>query len=165
MQIIALLDTPINPKSPVLRTRVDKCMRHESLGRLKILSISPMPEDHLMLVQILDVVLWQISGVTTCREAIEHLRTEAFSAVLCESALEDGTWKDILECSAECADRPPLIVTSRLADEHLWSEVLNLGGFDVLAKPFSTRDVRHVLDSVSLRSDQSDRLPRSVGAG
>jgi DNA-binding response OmpR family regulator len=38
-------------------------------------------------------------------------------------------------------DSPPkLIVTSRLADERLWSEVLNLGGFDVLAQPFNPRE-------------------------
>ncbi len=30
----------------------------------------------------------------------------------------------------------PLIVTDRLANEALWSEVLNLGGYDVVAKPF-----------------------------
>ena len=36
---------------------------------------------------------------------------------------------------------PALIVTSRLADEHLWAEALNLGAWDVLAKPFDHREV------------------------
>jgi FixJ family two-component response regulator len=34
-----------------------------------------------------------------------------------------------------------LIVTSRLADEHLWSVALNLGAWDVLAKPFDRSEV------------------------
>jgi len=43
--------------------------------------------------------------------------------------------------------RPPLlIVTSRLADERLWAEVLNLGAHDVLAKPFNAEEVVRVLD-------------------
>ena len=42
---------------------------------------------------------------------------------------------------------PPLVVTSRLADDYLWSEVLNLGGWDVLAKPFRQQEVLYVLDS------------------
>jgi DNA-binding response OmpR family regulator len=40
---------------------------------------------------------------------------------------------------------PDLIVASRLADEYLWAEVLNLGGYDVLAKPFNAEEVRRVV--------------------
>jgi hypothetical protein len=40
-----------------------------------------------------------------------------------------------------------VVVTSRLADDYLWSEVLNLGGWDVLAKPFREQEVLYVLDS------------------
>jgi FixJ family two-component response regulator len=32
-------------------------------------------------------------------------------------------------------------VCSHLADEYLWAEVLNLGGCDVLAKPFEDHEV------------------------
>jgi hypothetical protein len=42
---------------------------------------------------------------------------------------------------------PLLIVASRLADEYLWAEVLNLGGHDVLAKPFQGAEVQWVLES------------------
>jgi FixJ family two-component response regulator len=38
-----------------------------------------------------------------------------------------------------------LIVTSGLADAHLWAEVLNLGGYDVLAKPFDDQEVQRVV--------------------
>ena len=40
-----------------------------------------------------------------------------------------------------------MIVTSRSADERLWVEALNLGAYDVLAKPF---DRDEVLRSVSM---------------
>ena len=36
---------------------------------------------------------------------------------------------------------PALIVTSRLADERRWAEALNLGAWDVLAKPLDRREV------------------------
>ncbi len=36
---------------------------------------------------------------------------------------------------------PALIVTSPAAGPRLWAEVLNLGGYDVLAQPFSTEEV------------------------
>jgi len=40
-----------------------------------------------------------------------------------------------------------LVVTSKLADESLWAEVLNLGGDDVLAQPFDHEEVTRVVRS------------------
>ena len=36
---------------------------------------------------------------------------------------------------------PCLIVTSRLADDRQWAELLNAGAFDLLAKPFEKSNV------------------------
>ena len=40
---------------------------------------------------------------------------------------------------------PMLIVTSRTADDRLWAEALNLGAYDVLAKPFDQSEVTRVV--------------------
>jgi DNA-binding NtrC family response regulator len=40
-----------------------------------------------------------------------------------------------------------LIVTDRLADERLWAEVLNLGGYDLLLKPFDPEELLRVVSS------------------
>ena len=40
---------------------------------------------------------------------------------------------------------PNLIVTARLANDELWAEVLNLGGYNVLAQPFDQQEVYHVV--------------------
>jgi DNA-binding response OmpR family regulator len=53
---------------------------------------------------------------------------------------------------------PVLVVTSNVADESLWAEVLNLGGYDVLAQPFDGEEVARVIGSaVRASSDQSRR--------
>jgi DNA-binding response OmpR family regulator len=59
--------------------------------------------------------------------------------VVCERDLPPGSWKDVLEQVTILSDPPSLIVTSRLADERLWAEALNLGAYDVLAKPLTER--------------------------
>ncbi len=51
----------------------------------------------------------------------------------------------MLEYFSRLPDPPLLIVTSRLADEYLWAEALNLGAWDVLAKPFDREEVSRVL--------------------
>ena len=60
---------------------------------------------------------------------------------MCEETLPDGDWKGMLRELAKFRERPELIVTSRVADDSLWAEVLNLGGCDVLAKPFDAKEV------------------------
>ena len=52
---------------------------------------------------------------------------------------------------------PKLIVTCRLADERLWAEVLNLGGFDVLAQPFYAREVVRSVNSACSHWDEEWR--------
>ena len=50
--------------------------------------------------------------------------------------MPDWSWQEILN-HLRCLTYPPhLIVTSRTADDRLWAEVLNMGGYDVLAQPF-----------------------------
>ena len=58
-----------------------------------------------------------------------------------ERDLLSGTWKDVLEYTNSLPNAPSFIVASRLADEHLWAEALNLGAWDVLAKPFDRTEV------------------------
>jgi len=47
----------------------------------------------------------------------------------------------MLEYTNRLPNAPSLIVTSRLADDRLWVEALNLGAWDVLAKPFDRSEV------------------------
>ena len=71
--------------------------------------------------------------------ASEYLSRGESPVVICERSLADGDWKDLLGKTSR------LIVTSCVADEVLWAEVLNLGGYDVLAQPFDELEVRRVV--------------------
>ncbi len=94
---------------------------------------------------VFEQLSWPAQRVRNCLEAALYLRSGQPCVVLCERDLADCDWKDVLEVAASLPDPPPLIVTSRVADECLWAEVLNLGGFDVLAKPLDKQEVRIVL--------------------
>jgi len=65
--------------------------------------------------------------------------------VICERDLPDGNWKDVHNCAESVSNPPLLLVVSRQADENLWAEVLNLGGYDVLMKPFDRAEVTRVV--------------------
>ena len=67
------------------------------------------------------------------------------AVILCERELPDGNWKTVLSACENSPDSPLLLVTSKTADENLWAEVLNLGGYDVLMKPFELGEVTRVI--------------------
>lgn len=58
-----------------------------------------------------------------------------------------GIGKTFLRHSSRYRTSPVLVVTARFADEYVWTEVLSLGGHDVLAKPFQAAEVQWVLES------------------
>lgn len=90
---------------------------------------------------------WHLRHVQTCYEAIEFAKGNETAVVICERDLPDGDWTMFF---AECETlprRPNVIVTAAIPDEALWAEVLNLGGYDVLAQPFDRSEVFRVVSS------------------
>lgn len=117
---------------------------------MKVLSISPFDEDHRDLRKILRNTSWQQHDALTLADAFEFLRHDVTAVAICESHLPDGTWKDVLSRLSLMEYTPALVVTSRWADEALWSEVLHLGGYNVLAKPLESQEVLHVVSHACL---------------
>jgi DNA-binding NtrC family response regulator len=84
---------------------------------------------------------WSVRPAQSAGEALDHLSRRNIPVVICESSLPDGDWKDLLDKA------PRVIVTARHANDALWAEVLNLGGYDVLAQPFDEVEVSRVVTS------------------
>ena len=69
------------------------------------------------------------------------LKRDRIPVILCDEAMGPDGWKELLDRFALLTRPPCLIVTSRLADDYLWAEALNLGAYDVLARPFDRAEV------------------------
>lgn len=124
-----------------------------------VLEISPFESDHAALQRIFSHSNWKLHVSRSCSEAIALLKKKLIPVVLCERDLPDGSWKDILERTAQAANPPAVIVSSRLADDGLWSEVLNSGGYNVLAKPFQDAEVFRDVSLAWLHwKSQADRI-------
>jgi DNA-binding response OmpR family regulator len=116
-------------------------MKKSSMGSFAtVLAISPADEDHCILEEIFDDST-EVLHADSLPAALAVLNDQDVPIVICERDLGQDTWKQVLETTA-CLPHPPLlIVASHLADECLWSEALNLGAYDVLAKPFDMEEV------------------------
>lgn len=114
---------------------------------LENLSISASEGDHAALRRLSCDMGYELATANCCSAGLVRLAQRSPSIVVCDAALPDGGWKDILKSVKDSSAEPLLIVTSRMADESLWAEVLNFGGFDVIPQPFEPQEVRHVLES------------------
>jgi len=124
---------------------------------LAILSISPFEEDHARL----QAIIGRVSKLVTAPNlptAKRLLESRNIFLVLCERDSNPGTWIDSLEYLQSLPNPPFLIVTSRLADERLWAEVLNLGAWDLLAKPFDDGEVLRAVQSTMVRCRSSAQV-------
>jgi DNA-binding NtrC family response regulator len=121
----------------------------------RVLSLSPFAEDHLAIDRIfkeaarlpLTGFSWQLSRAQTLADALIALRLAEYAVILCESNPSPHNWKDLLDGASDLNNQPAIIVTSSNADNRLWAEALNLGVYDVIAKPFRQDELIHVVSS------------------
>ena len=110
-----------------------------------VLAVSPFEEDHACLRTIFDHSNWKIFNAHGCHEAMDFLEENRMAVLVCERDLPDGNWKNLLESLSTLRVPPLLVVTSKHADDSLWAEVLNLGAYDVLSKPFDRAEVTRII--------------------
>lgn len=109
-----------------------------------VVSVSANDEDCASLERILRSG-WTVMPSAAVASALALLRELPIPIVVFDCGVTTGTWGEMLEQLSLLPDPPLLIVTSRLADERLWAEALNLGAWDVLAKPFDTDEAVRVV--------------------
>jgi DNA-binding response OmpR family regulator len=103
---------------------------------LTVLSVSPLDADHASLEAVISHSSWTMFKAHDLRAASTLLHQHEIAVAICERDLPQGSWTDLLQDIETLPHAPSLIVASRLADDSLWAQALNLGAWDVLAKPF-----------------------------
>jgi DNA-binding NtrC family response regulator len=119
-----------------------------------LLVCPPAAQRTIALSGILESAGLSVQHSPNCRHAFARLVQTRISVVICDRALPDGDWTDVLDHMAKDGGAPSLIVTSPNANDVLWAKVLNLGGFDVLAQPFDREEVMRVVAS-ALRANSA----------
>lgn len=132
-------------------------------AKVPVLVVSPYPDDHVQLGKILQPERWDLRHAITCEQAQANLQRMPFSVVITESEGAGGLcWRKVFSIIGKLPfeTKPQLVVISNKADDRLWSEVLNMGGYNVLAKPFEPSEVAWVLEAARF---EPRRLPELVG--
>lgn len=87
-----------------------------------------------------------VSAVFVSRaEELGHLvrNGEVYEVALLPAVLPEGIdWWTIWGELAHLTQRPAILVYAQSANFHLWAEVLDAGGYDVVAEPFTSETLR-----------------------
>jgi len=110
-----------------------------------VLIVSHHEEDHDCLAGIFRKTNWKLYSARNCTEASGILRTTPIAVVLSDCELPDGDWKVMLQVAGAVPTEPLVVVASSKVDSRLCAEALNLGAYDVLAKPFDQAEVTRIL--------------------
>ena len=119
-------------------------------SRSSLMAVLPGREDRAALQRIIGPCRWDPQWTGTCGEAIDVFRRARPAIVICDRDLADGDWRQLWDILGRVPKPPMFIVTSRLADDALWAEVLNVGGYDLLLKPFRAEEVIRMVHSAAM---------------
>jgi DNA-binding NtrC family response regulator len=132
------------------------------------LALLVMPHERRSpLVHSLESFHFETLTAGNCREARKLLQTAPpVEVVLTQVSLADGNWADILRYLVDNDMRASVIVSSPRADEHLWSEILWRGGYDLLVEPYEPDELRKTIEGALRAAYQRPltALPASLGA-
>ena len=112
---------------------------------MTVMLVSRLERDHVALKSILSRSNWRLHSASVPGEAVKLMRRESIPVVMCVGDARDRTWKQLMDDAAQIPSGPRVVVSSRLADDRLWAEVLQAGAYDFLAMPWEPREVLRVI--------------------
>jgi DNA-binding NtrC family response regulator len=111
-------------------------------------------EGRLLVHEVFRDAGWLLLEARDRRKALEYIDQQPVQVVIASREVDDWSWKKMLDHLRRREPQPQLIVTCRTADEQLWSEVLNCGGYDVLPQPFQRDEIERVVASARRQFDR-----------
>jgi DNA-binding NtrC family response regulator len=138
-------------------------MAHD--GSVSVLLVGEYENDRALVRDVSSKLGWRLFETRGARRALAWLKRNAVQVVMAEGRTAGSDWQKLLDDLRDLPDPPQLVVTSRIADDHLWSEVLNRGGYDVLPRPLDRDELERVVDGAARQfRSLRDGAERTVAA-
>ncbi len=127
--------------------------------KVDALLVGAFEADRTLIADVLRKAGGRLEQTSDRDRALDLLRRHRFHVVIAESDLPAWDWRMVLGDLHTLPYPPQLIVTSRHADNYLWSEVLNVGAFDVLSQPLVRDETERVIAAARRHYDAPRRMP------
>jgi DNA-binding response OmpR family regulator len=125
-----------------------KAPRRAPEGRLKILALSMFLEDRFVLERLGRQHDWELQFTSSPREGLKLSSQSHFELILCDRDQPGYPWREVMYRLAACSPRSCIFLVSPVSDDHLWRDVLQQGGYDVLIRPLREESALHAVEAV-----------------
>lgn len=106
-----------------------------------VLLVSPEEGDHRYFGSVFARTNWRLRRAYTLEEAFEVLAHEPIGVIVAEERLAGGSWRTILRAVEGLASPPKIVLAAPAAELELAAELLECGGWDVVARPFDAEEI------------------------
>ena len=88
---------------------------------------------------------WELWGLPSWEAVMAHSNAKYATHFIYDHDPADRSWVRALADTQALPHHPAFLLASRISEEALWVELLKLGGYDLLRKPFNELDVYRVI--------------------
>lgn len=119
-----------------LGSRSERSARRGATEPPAVLIAGGNSDDQRAMQDLLRGSRWRTVVATEWGEALAVVQGSAIPVVLCDRDLPGAEWQQGIASLHRAGVHPEVILLSSVADPYLWNELVQAGGFDVLARPF-----------------------------
>jgi len=110
-----------------------------------LLVVTSRAEDVSELNEILRETSWLLTDVSSLDDAIVKLKAVALPIIFYDRDAAGVCWQETIERLIAARQGACVVLISNVADQYLWEEVVQHGGFDLLSRPFRKDQVLSAL--------------------
>ena len=116
-------------------------------ARVSILALSLPLGDRFLLERLGEQHNWSLRVADSPREGFRLASQSHFEVILCDRHQPGYPWREVMDRLAKSSPRSCVLLVSPVKEDHLWSDVLEQGGYDILIRPLREGVVLHVIDA------------------
>ncbi len=87
---------------------------------------------------------WDLTVVGTFNEGLSFSANRNAAVVILDRDLPGKDWRSAVRSFAQSRATPCIILASSVMDDYLFEEIVKQGGFDTIAKPIRTDELRRI---------------------
>jgi DNA-binding NtrC family response regulator len=124
---------------------------------VRLLAVIPEDMQFEFLRSTVEDVGWEIFRANSITDGLSTLVNHKINTIVTGCDLEDGSWLEMINALQPCRNAPRVLVASSHADNRLWLDVLEHGGYDLLAVPFDRNEIVRLASSAYLSWEKNIR--------
>lgn len=118
--------------------------RHPVESPPALLAVLSNPGERQLITDLSHDNGWNLTIAENLEQARSRIADKRLAVVLLDRDLAESDWRSMVRSFTSLHPAPCVILASSVSDHYLFEELVNQGGYDVVAKPLKLEEVRRI---------------------